>query len=96
MSAPKGYSCVFNIEAVEQGTQHDRVRRQVARDPGIDPSNLRNWIEHFSAEYVEGASGSSALQDEEVRRLLREHAATRNERDILKKAVGIFSQMPRQ
>jgi len=37
-------------------------------------------------------SGHQADQEEEIRRLKRELEVTRQERDILKKTVGIFSQ----
>jgi transposase len=96
MSAPKRYSREFKIEAVKLVTEHGMVRRQVARDLGITSSSLRTWIEQFSSGSDDGASKRGPVEDEEVRRLRRELAETKMERDILKKAVGIFSQMPRQ
>jgi len=96
MSAPKRYSREFKVEAVKLVTEHGMVRKQVARDLGIDPASLRKWIEQFSSASEGGALNQGPVHDEEVRRLRRELAETKMERDILKKAVGIFSQTPRQ
>ena len=43
----------------------------------------------------EAFPGKGNPRDEELARLRRENAKLKKERDILKKAVGIFSQMPR-
>jgi transposase len=40
--------------------------------------------------------GHLSSQDEELRRLNRENADIKEERDILKKALAIFSKKPRQ
>jgi len=93
MSAPKRYSREFKVEAVKLVTEQGMARKRVASDLGIDPATLRSWIRRFGqtedpAQEIE--------RDEELRRLRKELAEVKMERDILKKAVGIFSQMPRQ
>jgi transposase len=96
MSAQKRYSREFKVEAVKLVTEHAMPRMQVARDLGIDPATLRGWIKRFASEDAGESSGGGLQREEELRRLRREVAELKLEREILKKAVGIFSQMPRQ
>jgi transposase len=57
-------------------------------------STLHQWCKQF-AEHGEQAfpgSGHQTPQEEEMRHLKRENELLRQERDILKKAIGIFSR----
>ena len=81
-----------------------RPLMQVATEVGISPSMLRNWravVRSGSARSRAASSpGSPALpspadQASEITRLKRELDRTRMERDVLKKAIGIFAEMPR-
>jgi transposase len=45
-----------------------------------------------NGEHAFPGSGHQTPQEEEIRRLKRELEITRQERDILKKALGIFSR----
>lgn len=95
MASPKRYSREFKVEAVKLVTEQRMARKRVAKDLGIDPSTLRDWIKRFDEGSDPEQAGAELQRDEEVRRLRRELTETKLERDILKKAVGIFSQMPR-
>lgn len=66
---------------------------QVARDLGIADSTLHHWCKEFvdAGEKAFPGSGHQSAEAEEVRRLKRELEVTRQERDILKKALAIFS-----
>ena len=75
--------------------------RQVAENLGITTESLRTWRRQFagtpaqSATVVEGklpavAPSTQELQAE-VRRLRAQLQSVTNQRDILKKAVGIFA-----
>lgn len=90
MNARKPYPPDFRQEAVKLVTEQGMERRQVARDLGIDPETLRRWIRAASAPPPNPALPSAA----EVARLRRENDQLRMERDILNKAIGIFSRMP--
>ena len=67
---------------------------QIARDLGIAESTLHKWRQRFSehGEQAFPGSGHQLPHEEEMRRLQRENELLRQERDILKKALGIFSR----
>ncbi|MBO0793116.1 MAG: transposase [Ktedonobacteraceae bacterium] len=66
----------------------------MARDLGMSDTSIHQWRKEL-AEHGEEAfpgSGHQTAQEEEVRRLKRELEMVKQERDILKKAVSIFSR----
>ena len=90
MGTRRTYSDEFKQEAVKFATEQGLTRKQVARDLGIDPQTLRSWL-----RAAEGAPVAAPASDTaELARLRRENDQLRMERDILKKALGIFSRMP--
>lgn len=86
------YTDDFKREAVRLVTDEGLSRKQVARDLGVSAGSLRDWIHRYAPA---GPRVSAELTEaEQIRQLRRENARLQMERDILKKAVGIFSQMP--
>jgi transposase len=73
----------------------------VAAELGIQPSMLRGWraAAHGTAPRAATATTprvpSPAEQAAEIARLRRELDRARQERDVLKKAIAIFSEAPR-
>ena len=67
---------------------------QIARDLGIADSTLHQWCKLLSeqGEQAFPGSGHQTPQEEEIRQLKRENELLRQERDSLKKAIGIFSR----
>ena len=67
---------------------------QIAVELGISVSNLRRWKRDYQDQGKQAFPGQGRLpaDEEEMRRLRRELERVKQERDILKKAVGIFSQ----
>jgi hypothetical protein len=61
----------------------------------IADSTLHHWCKLFSeqGEQAFPGSGHQIPQEEEIRHLKRENEVLRQERDILKKAIGIFSRV---
>ncbi len=94
MSTRHRYAREFKIEAVKLVTERGLPRKQVARDLGLDIGTLRRWIAEFETDSTRALPGQGHARDDEVTRLRREHELLRQERDILKKAIGIFSRMP--
>lgn len=86
------YTDDFKREAVRLVTVEGLSRKRVARDLGISLGTLRDWIHKLAPD---GPVVSDKLPEaEQLRQLKRENERLRMERDILKKAVGIFSQTP--
>jgi|SRR3954447_13269573 transposase len=93
----------FKTEAVALLGSSGRPLLQIASELGISPSMLRNW-RHRRAERhtgstlhpIAGSATPSVLDPAaEISRLRRDNDRLRMERDILKKAVAIFSEPPR-
>ena len=91
----KQYSAEFKREAVRLVTDKGLSLAQAARDLGINDNLLGRWKKQIESDAERAFPGHGQPQDEEVARLRREVEVLRQERDILKKAVGIFSQLPR-
>jgi len=70
---------------------------QVARDLGIADSTLYHWCQQFTkqGEQAFPGSGHQTVHEEESRQLKRELEIVRQERDIVKKVVSIFSRDPK-
>ena len=91
----------FKLEAVRLVAAGDRSLNQVARDLGVRPDMLRQWRRQADGQAApprerrgDGPAGRPTLlsQDEEIRRLRRELAQVREERDILGKATAFFAK----
>ena len=84
----------FKQEAVQLVRSSNKSQAQIARDLGIADSTLHQWCKQFSehGEQAFPGSGHQTPQEEEIRHLKRENDLLRQERDILKKAIGIFSR----
>src|SRR5215831_2303733 len=93
----------FKREAVALLVSSGRPLSGIASELGISPSMLRNWRNESggrdagSARHLIPASAPHPAPDlaTEISRLRRENDRLRTERDILKKAVAIFSEPPR-
>ena len=91
------YDREFKLEAVRLVTQGGRPVSEVARDLGIHENLLYNWRRKYLDDTVHAFPGKGHLKpaDEEMRRLKKELTDVKEERDILKKALAIFSKRPR-
>lgn len=83
------FSEEFKREAVRLAYGTERSIAEVARELDVRAELIRRWRVHFERE----ASGGSEGGPEEVKRLRRELRRVRQERDILKKALAIFSEV---
>lgn len=93
------YSKEFKLEALELLESSDKSATQLERDLGITKGLLVKWQDRYQVKKDNGevkleASDLEAAQAEN-RRLRRQLAIAEQERDILKKAVSIFSKMER-
>lgn len=93
------YSKEFKLEALELLENSDKSAAQLERDLGITKGMLAKWRDRYQMKKGNGevkleASDLAAAQREN-RRLRRQLAIAEQERDILKKAVSIFSKIER-
>ena len=86
------FSEEFKREAVRLAYESGRRVAEVARELEVRPDQLRRWRKKL---YGGGDVGESTDAEREVRRLQRELSLVREERDILKKALAIFSDRRR-
>jgi transposase len=93
MATGQTYDKTFKQEAVRLVQTSGKSQRQVAEDLGIAMSTLSRWCSELATNGERAFVGSGHLQPEaeELRRLRRENDSLRQERDILKKALTIFS-----
>ncbi len=83
----------FKVEAVRLVTEEGRPVAAVARDLGIGENLLHRWKQRLTDQQEQAFVGTGNLTPEqaELRRLRVENADLREERDILKKAISVFS-----
>ena len=83
----------FKRDAVRLARERGNVS-QVARDLGIHESVLTRWRRRLEDAPERPFPGQGNPQDPELARLRRENARLKEENEILKKAVGIFTVRP--
>ena len=93
----KRYDGDFKREAVRIADAAEVTDRQVERDLGLYQGAIRTWRKELEADPEASFPGTGHQKplEEEVRRLRRKLEIAREERDILKKAVAIFSKTPK-
>jgi len=64
----------------------------VARELDLTASAVGLWVRQARAERTKGKSGLMKEEREELTRLRQENRELRMERDILKKASGVFAK----
>jgi transposase len=80
----------FKISAVKMVTDGGQKGAEVARSLGIHPNQLYNWKKKYGDQGDKAFPGKGHLTELVV--LRRELRDVQMERDILKKAIGIFSK----
>ena len=94
MSHPptKQYPAAFKERAVKLAVESDQPIAQTARDLGVNENTLHTWI----GKYHRTERQEKEVQDEhlyeELKRLRKENARLKEEREILKKAAAYFAQ----
>lgn len=89
------YDKEFKINAVNLYLKGSRSYDQVGEELGIPGATLASWVEKHRNEGDEAFPGKGHLRpsDAEIMQLRKELAIVKEERDILKKALGIFSSV---
>jgi transposase len=84
----KRYDEAFKRQAVEHWIQSGKVGTQIARELGVSYPCLKDWKRRYTGE----AAPVRADLQAENRALKAELARVREQRDILKKTLGILSE----
>jgi len=87
----------FKMEAVKLVIEGGETVASVAGDLGIHENLLHKWKYQYLEDGEHAFPGKGRLKphDEEIRLLKRELASVKQQRDILKKALAIFSKGPK-
>ena len=92
-SMPKtrpAYPPEFRREAVQM-LRAGRTPRELAESLGVSEQTLRNWRRQDQVDRHERDDGLTSDEREELRRLRRENARLKQERDLLKRAAAFFA-----
>jgi transposase len=91
------YTREFKIEAVRLLDTSGKSGHEIEDDLGIGRGQIYRWRRQLAEEKgsIRAFPGTGKARDEELVRLKRELAIAREERDILRKAVAIFSRPKR-
>lgn len=94
MATPRRrYTREFKLDALRL-VDEGRPVAEVARNLGIHVNTLHGWRQQFASDPKAAfpGNGKSLGKDEEIRQLKKELKRTKQERDILKKAVAYFAE----
>ena len=90
------YDKEFKLEAIKVYKNGERPRMEVERELGITQGLLGKWIESLEKQpkKAEAFPGNGRLPDTEARikQLERENAQLRQDKDILKKVLSMYSK----
>ena len=95
MEERKKYTREFKVEAVQLLNTSGKSGHAIEADLGIGSGSIYRWRKELEADGVQGMRafpGKGRARDEELARLRKELAEVKEERDILRKAVAIFSK----
>jgi len=90
------YSSDFKQDAVQLAVESDQSVAQTARDLGVNANTLYTWVtKYHQAESPINKGSGDKHPYEELKRLRKENARLKEERDILKKAAAYFAKNSR-
>ena len=88
----------FKVDAVRLLTESGNGVAEVARNLGISRNQLDRWIRQSrgkkSPQAAFPGNGNIGADKKELEELRRELARVKEEREILKKAMAVFSRRP--
>ena len=91
----KRYTKEFKLEAVRLLEAGDRTGKQIEQDLGIGSGLVYRWRKELEASGQRAFPGNGTPRDEELMRLRKENASLREDREILRKVVAMFSKPPK-
>ena len=94
MASKRSYPREFKLEAVALVKSSGKSVSEIERELGITPGLLAKWKVRLKADGEQAFPGKGRLKEDEelIRQLKRENELLRQEREVLKKALVIFSK----
>ncbi len=93
MGVKRQFNDEFKKNAVSMVLEKGMPVKKVARDLDVHPNLIHQWRRLFEMEGDGAFTGKGVKpEDAEIRRLRKELEDVKEERDILKKALGVFSK----
>jgi transposase len=86
------YAPELRAEAIRLARTSGKSQRQMADDLGSTSETLRLWLNQADLDAGKRSDGLTTDEQEELRRLRREHRILRAEREILKTAAACFAR----
>lgn len=89
----RAYDKEFKLSAIKIYLESGRPFKQMSAELGVPCGTLVTWVKSYRQDDKEAFPGKGHIKpsDAEMMSLGKELAIAREERDILKKALGIFS-----
>jgi transposase len=90
------YDKEFKRQAVEHWLNSGKTAVAIGRELGLDPNRLYVWKERLAGARPGSTGGQRSAEELEAEnaQLRRDNEALRQQRDILKKTLGILSEPP--
>lgn len=91
----RSYDKEFKLNAIKLYLESGRSYRQIGDELGVPEATLAGWVGDYKRDGEKSFPGKGYQKpaDEELAQLRKELSIAREERDILKKALGIFSSI---
>ena len=89
------YTTEFRERAVNMVISSDKTTAQIARDLGINGTTLYAWVDKAKSSKSDDGSANNEQLFSEIKRLKKELAEVKEQRDILKKATAYFARESR-
>ena len=95
LAKTRNYDKEFKLNAVNLHLEKGRTAKEISQELGIPKSTLVSWIDTHTKEGEGAFPGKGYLKSSDVQmvQLRKELSIAREERDILKKALAIFSSL---
>ena len=82
----------FRQSAIELALNDDRSINEIAKELGIYPKTLYGWVNKYKKEHGLVKQKEDSDLESELKKLKKELAKVKMERDILKKATAYFAK----
>jgi transposase len=92
MSTSNRYSNEFKLEAVKLVESSGKGVQKISFDLGVSDNALYAWVKRYGKKSAIDTNRFTPEDHDELMRLRKELRDVTEERDILKKAVGIFTK----